>query len=60
MDPIRAVDEGRDEDMLIITAWVKKELFNQVKFLYQPEDDLAVGGYIYRKFYWIAKIGWLV
>ena len=50
MDPIRAVDEGRDEDMLIITAWVKKELFNQVKFLYQPDDDLAVGGYIYRKF----------
>jgi hypothetical protein len=50
MDPIRAVDDGRSDDLLILSTWVKKELFNQVKFLYELEEDLAVNGHIYNKF----------
>jgi len=46
----RPVNDGRDEDLLIISTWVRKELFNQVKFLYRAEEDLAVDGHIYRKF----------
>ena len=42
MDPIRAVEDGRIDDLLILSAWVKKELFIQVKFLYELDKDLAV------------------
>ena len=41
---------GRKEDLLIISQWVRKELFVNVKFLYQPDEDLAVNGQIYKKF----------
>ena len=50
MDPNRAVEDGRSDDLLILSAWVKKELFNQVKFLYELDEDLAVNGQIYNKF----------
>jgi hypothetical protein len=36
--------DGRKEDLLIISQWVRKELFVNVKFLYQPDKDLAVNG----------------
>jgi hypothetical protein len=42
--------DGRKEDLLIISQWVRKELFIYVKFLYRPEEDLAMNGAIYRKF----------
>jgi hypothetical protein len=42
--------DGRKEDLLIISHWVRKELFINVKFLYRPEEDLAMNGAIYRKF----------
>lgn len=42
--------DGRKEDLLIIAQWVRKELFVYVKFLYKPEEDLAIDGQIYRKF----------
>jgi len=49
-DPFRPVNDGMDEDLLVIATWARKELFTQVKFLYQPEEDLAgVGGHIWRK-----------
>jgi len=47
--------DGRKEDLLIISQWVRKELFVYVKFLYKPEDDLAMGGEIYRKFRYDCK-----
>jgi len=50
MDPNRAVEDGRSDDLLILSAWVKKDLFNQVKFLYELDEDLAVNGQIYNKF----------
>jgi len=40
-DPFRPVNDGMDEDLLVIATWARKELFTQVKFLYQPEEDLA-------------------
>ena len=42
MDPIRAVKDGRIDDLLMLSAWVKKELYIQVKFLYELDEDLAV------------------
>lgn len=50
MEPNRAVEDGRSDDLLILSAWVKKDLFNQVKFLYELDEDLAVNGQIYNKF----------
>ena len=42
MDPIRAIEDGRSDDLLILSEWVKKELFKQVKFLYELDEDWAV------------------
>jgi hypothetical protein len=39
MDPIRAVEDERSNDLLILSAWVKKELFIQVKFLYELDEE---------------------
>lgn len=38
------------EDLNIVPRWVKNELFERVKFLYNPAVDLKVGGRIYIKF----------
>jgi hypothetical protein len=39
-------NDGRHEDLKIISQWVRKELFVKVKFLYDVEEDLAVNGNI--------------
>ena len=38
------------EDLLLLSTWVKKELFMKVKFLYNPEKDLRIKGPIYNLF----------
>ena len=43
-------NDGRHEDLKIISQWVRKELFVKVKFLYDVEEDLAVNGNIYNHF----------
>ena len=43
-------NDGREEDLKIISQWVRKELFVKVKFLYDVEEDLAVNGNIYNHF----------
>ena len=42
--------DGRCDDLLILSRWVRKELFAQVKFLYNPEVDLRVGGMLFNMF----------
>jgi hypothetical protein len=42
--------DGLTEDLLILAKWVKKELFVRVKFLYNQEKDLQIGGYLYNLF----------
>ena len=38
------------EDLLILSTWVKKELFIKVKFIYNQEKDLRIKGGIYNLF----------
>ena len=38
------------EDLEIVAEWVKRDLFEKVKFLYNPQKDLAFEGKIYKKF----------
>ena len=38
----------RSEDLAVIAQWVKLELFDTVKFLYVPQDDLKIEGPLYR------------
>ena len=40
----------RQEDLAIVTQWVKNELFEKVKFLYNPEHELQVNGILYNLF----------
>ena len=42
--------DGMTEDLAILSRWVKKELFVKVKFLYNPEINLMIGGKIYNMF----------
>ncbi len=48
--------DGREEDLKIISQWVRKELFVKVKFLYDVEEDLAVNGNIYNHFVTDCKL----
>ena len=43
-------NDGREEDLKILSQWVRKELFVKVKFIYDVEEDLAVNGNIYNHF----------
>ena len=42
--------DGLTEDLLILAKWVKRELFVRVKFLYNQEKDLRIGGSLYNLF----------
>jgi hypothetical protein len=42
--------DGISDDLLILSKWVKKELFVKVKFLYNQEKDLKIDGHIYNLF----------
>ena len=42
--------DGRCDDLLILSRWVRKELFAQVKFLYNPEVDLRIRGRLFNTF----------
>lgn len=41
---------GKTEDLAILSSWVKKELFDTVKFIFEPEVDLVEKGPIYNLF----------
>lgn len=41
---------GRSEDLAILSCWVRKELFAQVKFLYNPDVDLRINGKLFKLF----------
>ena len=43
-------NDGREEDLKILSQWVRKELFVKVKFLYDVKEDLAVNENIYNHF----------
>jgi hypothetical protein len=43
-------NDGREEDLKILSQWVRKELFVKVKFIYDVEEDLVVNGNIYNHF----------
>ncbi len=38
------------EDYVVLKNWVKEELFEKVKFLYNQTSELRVGGVLYKKF----------
>ena len=38
------------EDLLLLSQWAKVDLFEKVKFLYNPEKDLQVNGRLYKLF----------
>jgi hypothetical protein len=38
------------EDLELLAQWVRTDLFDRVKFLYNPEKDLRVGGALYQAF----------
>ena len=42
--------DGRSDDLIIISRWARKELFAQVKFLYNADVDLCVGGTLFNMF----------
>ena len=42
-----AKKDHRLEDLAVIARWVKLELFDTVKFLYVPQDDLKIDGPLY-------------
>ena len=43
-------NDNRSDDLAILKRWVKKELFDLVKFLYNPDNDLKIGGSLYNLF----------
>jgi len=43
-------NDGREEDLKILSQWVRKELFVKVKFIYDVEEDLVLNGNIYNHF----------
>ena len=38
------------EDLVILAQWVKNDLFERVKFLYNHEQELQVNGRLYKQF----------
>ena len=38
------------EDLLLVSQWAKTNLFEKVKFLYNPDKDLQVNGRLYKLF----------
>lgn len=38
------------EDLVVLAQWVKTDLFEKVKFLYNPEKELQVNGRLYKLF----------
>jgi len=44
-------EETVDKDLLIVSAYIKEDMYYGVKFLYDPSKDLAVGGMIFNHFY---------
>lgn len=38
------------EDFVVLKNWVREELFEKVKFLYNQAEELRVGGALYNKF----------
>lgn len=48
--PKQRRDDGRDEDLEILSKWVKKELFNKVQFIYDSVEDLRIGEVLNRMF----------
>jgi hypothetical protein len=40
----------KKEDLVVLSQWVKGDLFEKVKFLYNPEKDLQVDGVLYNEF----------
>jgi len=42
--------DGKDEDLALLSKWVRKELFNLVQFVYKAEEDLVVDGDLYKMF----------
>ncbi len=47
---VGAEKDGLTEDLLILSKWVKKEMFVMVKFLYNQEKDLRIDGSLYNLF----------
>lgn len=50
---VRFQEKGLDDeaqDKAIITRWVKGELFDMVKFLYNPDEDLKIDGTLFKLF----------
>ena len=43
-------EEVLKDDTLIISTYVKEEMYYGVKFIYDPKQDLAVGGRIFKHF----------
>jgi hypothetical protein len=49
------VNKGLDvaiqkDDLVLMSTWAKNELFEKVKFIYNPEKDLRVNGMLYNLF----------
>ena len=38
------------EDLELLTKWVRTDLFEKVKFLYNPDTDLQINGSLYKLF----------
>lgn len=50
----RSIDpnEGKSEDLKLISRWTRKALFPTVQFIFEPEEHYAVpDGYVYNMFY---------
>ena len=47
--------QGMSDDLIILSRWVKKELFVKVKFLYNIDKDLMIDGFIYNMFLFDCK-----
>jgi len=48
-------EELLEKDTLILSAYVKEELYYGVKFIYDPKKDLAVGEQIFNHFYKVCR-----
>jgi hypothetical protein len=48
-------NQGMSDDLIILSRWVKKELFVKVKFLYNIDKDLMIDGFIYNMFLFDCK-----
>jgi hypothetical protein len=50
IEPPPVNKDSRSEDLAVLTRWVKSELFDVVKFLYNPENDLKIDGTLFNLF----------